>query len=144
MSQTGYAITVDLGTIKVFAINKSEQNSVSLKAMQLEENLASQAKTSEIVTDKAGENANSVSGGNSSYESKTDLEIKSRSIDNIGQFLNQFIEQHDGDIFLAVSDPIHSKVDAKLNPNLKVRITKSLPKNLTQQSTDQIIKAFAL
>jgi len=144
MSKLGYAILVDLGNMKACEIHKSEQNNVSLQAYQSTDNLDSHAKTSDLVSDKAGENANSVTGSNSSYESKNDLEIKSRSIDAIGDYINEFAAEHDGKLYISVSEPIHAKVEEKFSASTKSKITKLLAKNLTQQSSNNVIKAFEL
>ncbi|WP_040724821.1 host attachment protein [Thiomicrorhabdus sp. Kp2] len=142
MSTIGYAILVDLGNIKVFAVNKSEQNSTSLQAYQSTENTEVRTKISELYSDKAGDYSNSVTGANSSYENKSDLEIKHRSIELISGFINEFADKHEEKIYLAISDPIHSKVETKLTATTKSKISKSLAKNLTQQNVDNVIKAF--
>lgn len=142
MSTIGYAILADLGNLKVFAINQSEHKSISLKQHNALENFESDAKASEIYTDKNGDYANSVSGQNSPYESKSDLETKNRSIDTISQFINSFAATHSEKLYLAITDPIHGKIQQKLASNTQSKIAKLLPKNLNQQNNSSIIKAF--
>ncbi len=144
MSTIGYTILADLGNLKVFAIKQSEQKSISLKEYESLENIQSEAKASDIYADRTGDHANSVSGQNSSYENKSDLEIKSRSIDSISTYINDFAKDHDGKIYLALADAIHSKIQAKLTDATQSKIAKLLPKNLNQQSSANIIKAFEL
>ncbi|MBO1924408.1 host attachment protein [Thiomicrorhabdus sp. 6S3-12] len=144
MSTIGYAILVDLGNMKVFSINKSTQSSISLQTYQLEENFESLAKISQIYTDKAGDFSNSVSDVGSSYENKSDIEIKNRSIDHLGEFINEFANNHKGKLYLAASAPIHTKVAGKLSSQTKEKICKFLSKDLTKQNTDKVIGAFGL
>ena len=111
---------------------------------QSTENPESHVKISELFSDKAGDNFDSIASTNSSHENKSDIEIKNRSIEVISEFLNDFTEKHEQKIYLAISDPIHSKVEAKLANATKAKIAKSLAKNLTQQNVDHVIKAFEL
>ncbi|WP_130538165.1 host attachment protein [Thiomicrorhabdus indica] len=144
MSTIGYAILVDLGSMKVFSINKSTQNSISLQTYQVEENFESHAKISQIYSDKAGDYSNSVSDVGSSYENKSDIEIKKRSIDQLGDFINDFALEHKGKLYLAASAPIHAKVNEKLSSATKDKICKFLSKDLIKQNVSKVSAAFGL
>lgn len=144
MNTIGYAIIVDLGKMKVFSINQSAQKNISLQNCQTEVNFESYAKTSEFYSDKAGDFSNSVNGNTSSYENKSDIEIKNRSIEHIGEFINRFAREHKEKLYLAASAPIHSKVESKLLHETKQKICKFLSKDMTNQRTDTIISAFGL
>lgn len=144
MSTIGYAILADLGNLNVFAINQSEHKSISLKHHESLENFESEAKASEIYTDRHGDVVNPANDQRNSYESKSDLEIKHRSIDSISKFINDFAAQHSDKLYLAISDPIHANIQEKLSDTTQSKVAKLLPKNLNQQSNDSIIKAFGL
>lgn len=144
MSTIGYAILVDLGKIKVFSINQSPQKNISLQNFQTQDIFESQAKTSEVYSDKAGDFSNSVNGNGSSYENKSDIEIKNRSIDLIGEFINNFVKEYQEKLYLAASAPIHAKVEGKLKQETKQKICQFLSKDLTNQGSDKVINAFGL
>ncbi|WP_321323518.1 host attachment protein [Thiomicrorhabdus sp.] len=140
----GYAILADLGNIKVFSIDQTEQKTVSLHAYQSIENAESHAKLSEIYSDKAGNFSNSVSSRQSSYESKEGMKQTQQLIENLSAFINEFAEQHNHKLYLSVSNPIHTQIKEKLSDSTLAKIKAFLAKDLTQQKIENIMKAFEL
>lgn len=140
----GYAILADLGNIKIFSIDKTEQKTVSLHAFEAIENIEGHAKLSEIYSDKAGGYSNTISGGNSAYENKSDLERESRLIETLATFINTFAKQHNGKLYLSLSSPIHAQVKDNLTDATTSKIKVFLAKDLTHQKIGNVLKAFEL
>lgn len=145
MSTTiGYAILADLGNIKVFSIDQTEQKTISLHAYQSIESLEGHAKLAELYSDKAGDYANATAGGSSSFENKSNIERTNRLIEGLSKFINEFADTHKGKLCLSVSNPIHSQLKEKLSDSTLGKIKAFLAKDLTQQSVESVIKAFDL
>ncbi|MDX1796814.1 MAG: host attachment protein [Hydrogenovibrio sp.] len=145
MSTTiGYAILADLGNIKVFSVDKTEQKTVSLHAYQSIESIEGHGKLAELYSDKAGDYSNASAGGNSSFETKSDIERTNRLIESLSEFINAFAKQHDGKLYLSISKPIHAQVKDNFTDSTVAKIKVFLAKDLTQQKVDSILKAFEL
>ncbi|WP_024851255.1 host attachment protein [Hydrogenovibrio kuenenii] len=145
MSTTiGYAILADLGNIKVFSIDKTEQKTVSLHTYQSIESVEGHAKLAELYSDKAGDFANANAGGNSSFETKSDIERTNRLIDSLSEFINTFGKQHDGKLYLSISKAIHAQVKDNLMDSTLAKTKLFLAKDLTQQNIESVLKAFEL
>ncbi|WP_168188915.1 host attachment protein [Thiomicrorhabdus sediminis] len=140
----GYVLLADLGKIKVFTIQQTEQKTVSLQAYQSIESIEGHGKLSEIYSDKSGDYNNSTAGGSSSYETKSDLERTNRVVDGLAEFINQFAEQNKEKLYLSLSSPIHAQVEKKLKTSTTEKIKAFLTKDLTKQNVDTVMQAFAL
>ncbi|BBN59776.1 hypothetical protein EI16_03050 [Hydrogenovibrio marinus] len=145
MSTTiGYAIVADIGNIKVFDIEQTEQKTVSFHAYQSIESIEGHAKLSEIYSDRAGGYSNSIAGGHSSFENKSEIERKHHLTESLSEFINAFAKQHDAKLYLSISKPIHNQVKKGLNDLTLSKIKVFLAKDFTHQNVENIQKAFEL
>ncbi len=145
MSTTiGYAILADLGSMKVFSVQQTEQKTNSLQNYQSIDNIEGHAKLSEIYSDKAGDYSNSVAGGHSTFETKSGMERETRLIDSLAEFINHFAKQHPGKLYVSISKPIHAQIKDNLSDSTLNKIKVFLGKDLNRQNVDSIMGAFEL
>lgn len=137
------AITANLGVCKAYRLKEEDPlGRKSLEEIKGFDNIEGVQKTSEIYSDQAGKFSGKEHGG-SSYESKFDLENEKGLIKNIAALLNGFMEESkDTKFYLAISDPISKKLEENLDENIKSNIAKIVPKDLTKQSREDVLKEF--
>lgn len=145
MSTTiGYAILADLGNLKVFSIQQTDQKTNSLQAYESVDNIEGHAKLSEIYSDKAGDYSNAVSDSHSTFETKSGMEREARLIESLAEFINHFAKQHPGKLYISISKPIHAQIKDNLNDSTLNKIKVFLGKDLNRQNVGSIMGAFEL
>ncbi len=138
-------VVADLASFKAYTIDYTQPNHTPRLEPVLEvENDSAHAHVVDLVSDLGGRFPRGGGGGMSAGERHNmDLEMRKRLVRNLAQQLNALARDPEIESFLlAASREINGQLVAELDPQVRAKIGKNLPADLTKLERAAILARF--
>ena len=140
-------IAADLGHFRAYRLSKGAMDRQKIELIESFDTLEGHGRLGEKVTDSAGRfgvDGGQTKGGTGFGEPHNlELETKKRLIKLIAQDINSLIENENcRKWFFAASKTINNQIIQNLNAQVREKLHKNIPSNLTKVSKSEILQHF--
>lgn len=137
----------DLGHFKAYRLSKTDRGTAMLELIESIDSIEAHGKYSDKMSDRAGNFGGAVGKTAEAKGSGETLNIvmetEKRVIKKIAGFINKMVKDENPDSwYLAAEKAINSQVLNAIDPEVKTKLAKSIPANLTKADKSEIIKRF--
>ncbi len=143
-------IVADLGCLKAYQVHYDELSTTPrMELIETLEPAEGRERMSDRLTGQAGRfrgGARSLNGANSFGERHNiQLELDRRVIKRFAESITQLVNRQDGGapVYFAANKEIHHPILDRLNPQVRARISKVVPEDLTKINGTKLLNHFA-
>ena len=140
-------IVTDLGLFKAYRLKHTDiQHTPRLELIEELESVDAHGKLLDKVTDQAGRWRVPMGRMGMSYgeRQKIDLEMKRRLVKQLAEHINSTVrEQHAEECYLSANKDTHKQLLEELGADVRSRIGKMVPLDLTKASKAELLDRFA-
>ena len=139
-------IVADLGLFKAYKLERTDiQQTPRLELIEELESVDAHGRMGDKVTDQAGRWRMPTGRMAMSYgeRQKIDLEMRRRLVKQLAEHIGRAVrEQNPEDCYLSVTKETHKQLLEELDPDVRGRIAKILPLDLTKASKVELLDHF--